>query len=189
MATRKLAAKATVVALAVVAPAFLGTAPASADLIPPYRTGWNQEPITGPGCAQNSVCIWPNTDWIYTGRRFFGGPILPCHGVRFEGSYYMNKMLSFKNHASGSISFWNRAADGSYNYSRLGTFPSGAEIYNFTNGRYADAFVYDPHGDCGILTLDHYDIWQHTKVTLKVDAGGTTARAAAAAARPTTGHG
>ncbi|SPT49930.1 Uncharacterised protein [Actinomadura madurae] len=78
---------------------------------------------------------------------------------------------------------WNRYADGSYNYGRLGTFAPGPgnEIYDFTNGRLADAFVYDPRGDCKILTLDHIADVGATRstVVLKVDPGGGTARAVA----------
>jgi hypothetical protein len=177
----KLAAKAAVAVLAT--GAMMGTAPAEAQA-PAGNIGsntpWWQTPQPGPFCPNWNVCIWPNTYWAGSGRSFYAiTPVLPCQGVRFEGSHYQDNIISFKNLTSGSISFWDRAADGSYNYSRLGTFQPGEAnaIYDFTNGRRADAFVFDPRGDCRILTLDHYTIWQESRVVLKVDPGGATARA------------
>ncbi|MCP9949727.1 peptidase inhibitor family I36 protein [Actinomadura madurae] len=182
MSMRKLGAKATVAALA--AAALLGTAPAEAGALAKQETPWRKAPIFGPSCPAWNVCIWTEPNYGNQGVRFSARTtVYPCQGVRFEGTGFQNQMLSFKNYTSGYISFWNRYADGSYNYGRLGTFAPGPgnEIYDFTNGRLADAFVYDPRGDCKILTLDHIADVGATRstVVLKVDPGGGTARAVA----------
>jgi hypothetical protein len=81
------------------------------------------------------------------------------------------------NFSSGTISFWDRYADGTYNYHRFGNFGSGTKNPDFALGRRADAFVYDPNGNCSRLYLRNFvegGIAEQVEV-VKVDLGGAAA--------------
>jgi hypothetical protein len=108
--------------------------------------------LASPADCQNyHVCLWTGTG--YTGWWVaFGGNYAVCEGWRFEGTVWQDNVGSIWNRASGPISVWNRYADGSYNYSKLGWLPSN---YSYSNvfSRVMDAWVYDPNNNCTSLNL------------------------------------
>ena len=102
-------------------------------------------------CTDYHVCFW--TGDYYTGTFVaFGGNYAPCEGWRFEGTSLQDHTYSFWNRASGRVSVWDRYADGSYRYTKLGSFPRNfADNYRFSYR--TDAWVYDPNDNCTSLNL------------------------------------
>ncbi|WP_410671433.1 peptidase inhibitor family I36 protein [Amycolatopsis sp. cmx-4-68] len=105
-------------------------------------------------CADFRICFW--TGDYYSGTFVaFSGNYAPCEGWRFEGTILQDHTYSFWNRASGPVSVWDRYADGSYNYTKLGRFARGfADDYRFSYR--TDAWVYDPDGTCTSLKLHHW---------------------------------
>ncbi|WP_158895026.1 peptidase inhibitor family I36 protein [Amycolatopsis anabasis] len=102
-------------------------------------------------CVEFRVCFWTGDN--YSGYLYrFGGDYAPCEGWRFEGTRLQDHTYSFWNRASGRVSVWDRYADGSYRYHKLGSFPRGFQDgYRFSYR--TDAWVYDPNDNCASLNL------------------------------------
>jgi Peptidase inhibitor family I36 len=104
-------------------------------------------------CLDYRVCFW--TGDYYSGTFVaFSGNYAPCEGWRFEGTSLQDHTYSFRNRASGPVSVWDRFADGTYRYNKLGRFGRDfADDYRFSYR--TDAWVYDPNGTCTSLNLHH----------------------------------
>ncbi|WP_433272516.1 peptidase inhibitor family I36 protein [Actinosynnema sp. CS-041913] len=106
---------------------------------------------TEEDCRDYHVCFWREDGFsgLFYG---FTGNYAPCEGWRFEGTPMQDHTYSFWNRASGQVSVWNRYADGTYRYHKLGTFARGFKDGHRFSYR-TDAWVYDPNNDCASLTL------------------------------------
>lgn len=97
------------------------------------------------------LCMWTGDN--YTGYFVsFGGNYAACQGWRWEGTVFQDHVWSMWNRVSGPVSFWNRYADGTYRYTKIGWYLRGyADSSRFSTT--ADAWVYDPGNTCTSLDL------------------------------------
>ena len=113
-------------------------------------------PASRAQCDGYQVCLWTGDyfsgSWIgFTSTP--GGSLVNCRGWRFENTVWQDHVWSILNRTAG-ITIWDRAHDGSFNYTKYGYLPRNYE-HDTAFTHIMDAWVYEPNNNCSNIYLTH----------------------------------
>jgi hypothetical protein len=120
---------------------------------------WHSTEYYAHKCPSDRICIWTGTDFTGYGI-FYPRADIRCHGWRFEGSVWQDHTYSIINRTTGHITIWDRAHDGSYNYTKYGYLPNsyiwGSPPFSYI----MDGWVYDQANTCTRPTFVYHITWR-----------------------------
>jgi hypothetical protein len=120
---------------------------------------WHSTEYYAHKCPNDRICIWTGTNFTGYGIFYPRADIL-CHGWRFEGSVWQDHTYSIWNRTTSAITIWDRAHDGSYNYTKY-AYLNNNYIWGNTPFSYImDGWVYDLNNTCTRPTFVYHITWR-----------------------------